>query len=71
METVARLKVHIQLRGSAVSRKFPVFELLETQGNSNLGDGRHHAVDCVEALIVCHVSSATGRSIAGDSVARV
>jgi hypothetical protein len=40
MGTVARLKLHRQLHGSAVSRRHPVFERQQRKGDSNSVDGK-------------------------------
>ena len=72
MESVARLKAHIQLRGSAVSRPSP--RLRATRGKATIilskGDFTQ-TVDSVKAFTVCHVFSFAERPVASDSVARV
>jgi hypothetical protein len=69
-QTVAGLKAHMQLRGSAVS--LPVFERQEKKGRSNSVEGRLlRRVDRVKALIACHVFPVADRPVAGDSADRV
>jgi hypothetical protein len=69
METIASLKDHIQLRGSALSlsssnktgKATPILSMGDYADN----------VDRVEALTACHVFPVAGRPVAGDSVDRV
>lgn len=65
METIARMKAHIQLWfycPPSVSLSVTV-----TPSNGDFTQG----VDRMKALIACHVFFAAGKSVAGDSVAYV
>jgi hypothetical protein len=71
METVARLNVHIRLRGYAIPVSLLVFDKT-AKATVILSTGDFtQTVDRVKAVIACHVFSVAGRPVAGDFVARV
>jgi hypothetical protein len=73
METVARMKAHTRLCGSAVYRQ----SSLSSEGQERIADSNsvirrlHAGGGPCEIPIACHIFSVAGRPIAGDFVARV
>jgi hypothetical protein len=73
MDTVAPLKDHIQLPGSAVFRQSVCLTAKKRENAAVIlspGDFKQ-TVDHVKSLIGCHVFSVASRPVAGDFAARV
>ena len=72
METVVRLKAHLQLRGSAVYVSLSVFKWQRRKSDSNIVDWRLYADSrpC-ESPYCVHVFFVVGKPVAGDCVACV